>query len=400
MLKKLRGKFVLVNMAIVVGMLIVIFSLVYQITSMNLENESTNMLHAAAQSATRPGTHTRPEGVQLPYFTLRVSNWGVVTAAGVSHFDLGDEAFMQALLEQVLASEQTVGMIHAYHLRYYRTTHMGDTVIAFLDVSSHRAVLKDLLQICFGIGFVSVLLFFGISLLLANWAVKPVEKAWSQQKQFVSDASHELKTPLTVIMSNAELLQGQDLEPQSRGRYVDSILTMAGQMRKLVEGLLELARADNGQVKKCFNQIDYSSLASEALLPFEPVFYERGMHLTSRIEEGIRIKGSEQHLRQVIEILLDNACKYASMGIVAVQLQRQGRSCLLTVDSPGNPIPAEDLDRIFERFYRTDRARTGDGSFGLGLSIAKSIVSEHGGRIWAQSNQTGNRFSVQLPLGG
>lgn len=398
MLKKLRGKFILVNMAIVIGMLIVIFSLVYQFTSTNLENEGTAMLRSAAQTATHPGVPKRPEDVRLPYFTLRVSSWGVITAAGNNHFDLSNDAFLQSLLDEVLASKSDMGTIQDQGLRYYKTAAMGDLIIAFLDISSYQSALNSLLQVSFVIGFVSVLLFFCISLLLANWAVKPVEKAWNQQKQFVSDASHELKTPLTVIMSNAELLQGQDCDPESRERFAGSIMTMSRQMRKLVEGLLELARADNGQVKKNFVQLDYSHLVSDALLPFEPLFFEQGMQLHSRIAEEICVKGNDQYLRQVVEILLDNACKYAAAGIVAVQLQRQGRNCLLTVDSPGEPIPQQELERIFERFYRTDMARTGSGSFGLGLSIARSIVSEHGGRIWAQSNQTGNRFCVALPI--
>ena len=108
--------------------------------------------------------------------------------------------------------------------------------------------------------------------------------------------------------------------------------------------------------------------------------------------------GSEQYLHQLVDILLDNAGKYSAPGIVAVDLQRQGRGqCLLTVANPGEPIATEDLKRIFERFYRTDKARSRTGSFGLGLAIAQSVVQEHGGRIWAESNVTGNRFCVLLP---
>lgn len=225
-----------------------------------------------------------------------------------------------------------------------------------------------------------------------------LQQTEESRRQFVSDASHELKTPLTVIMSNAELLQNPDCEEESRGQFAGNILSMSYRMRSLVEGLLELARADNGQIKKNFAAVDYSKLVSDSLLPFEPVMYERGLILESKIEPGITMTGSEQYLRQLGDILLDNAAKYSAPGIVAVELRRGAKGqCLLTVSNPGEPIPREDLKRIFQRFYRSDKARTGTGSFGLGLSIAESIVTEHKGRIWAESNSTGNRFCVQLP---
>ena len=137
---------------------------------------------------------------------------------------------------------------------------------------------------------------------------------------------------------------------------------------------------------------------SDALLPFEPVFFEKGLILESDIQPNIMIRGSWEHLRQVLEILLDNATKYSAKGIVCVNLQRQGRGhCLLTVSNPGEPISRAELEQIFERFYRVDEARSRTGSFGLGLPIARTVVREHGGKIWAQSNRTGNCFCVLLP---
>ena len=125
---------------------------------------------------------------------------------------------------------------------------------------------------------------------------------------------------------------------------------------------------------------------------------ERRSHTHNYLELAYVLKGSAMHLRQVLEILLDNAQKYSAPGTVDICLQRHGRNqCLLSVSNPGNPIPQEDLEAIFQRFYRVDSARTHSGSFGLGLAIAQRIAQEHGGQIWAQSNKTGNRFSVLLP---
>lgn len=397
MLKKLRQKFILINMGIVAAMLIVIFAMVFHFTKTDLENQSTAMLQSLSQSVQQPGG-IRDRQAQLPYFIIQITIHGDVIATGNTYFDLTDQVFLQELIQFVYTAQSPSGVIDAYDLRYSRVSALDMQKLIFVDISSQRAALASLVQVSVLIGIIGLVAFWGISILLARWAIKPVEKAWQQQRQFVSDASHELKTPLTVIMSNAELLQSPECDEESRTQFSGSILTMSHQMRHLVEGLLELARADNGQTKNAFAKIDYSKLVSDSLLPFEPVLFERGLTLEGRIEPGITLTGSAQHLHQVVDILLDNAGKYASPGIVMVTLQRQGRgNCLLTVSNPGEPIPQPELERIFERFYRVDKARSRTGSFGLGLSIARGIIQNHNGKIWAQSNSTGNCFFVQLP---
>lgn len=393
MLKQLRLKFIAVNMGIVTAMLLIIFGLVYHFTSIDLDNRSIEFVNALAQDSVH---FPREDAAQLPHFTIQINPFGDLVVSGTSYYDLTDEAFLQDLIQLVYTSEEAHGLIEKYDLRFSRRAGMGIQKIAFVDISGQRAALGSLVRTGLGIGALSIVVFLGISILLARWAVKPVEKAWQQQKQFVSDASHELKTPLTVIMSNAELLQSEDQETKEKS--ISGILTMCRQMRGLVEGMLELARADNGQVRKSFGTVDFSGLVGDGLLPFEPVFYEQGLTLSGNVEEGIGVTGNAQYLGQVVDILLDNARKYSAPGIVNVKLQRLGKNqCLLTVSNPGEPIAQEELEKIFERFYRTDQARSRTGSFGLGLSIAQSIVREHNGKIWAQSNATGNCFFVQLP---
>lgn len=398
MLKKLRLKFILINMGIAAAMLVIIFSLVFHFTKSDLDNQSSATLQSLCRSVQQPGGLVRPgEDVQLPYFVLQISLHGDVVASGNTYLDLTDEGLVHELIQTVYTADASTGYIHRYDLLYGRVGDMGFQRIVFVDVSSQKAALASLVQVSILIGVASMVAFLGISILLAGWAIRPVEKAWQQQRQFVSDASHELKTPLTVIMSNAELLQGPDCTEENRQQFTTSILTMSHHMRALVEGLLELARADNGRVRSSFEKLELSTVVTDAVMQFEPVFYERGLLLESSIQPLIRCAGSRQHLYQVADILLDNAAKYSAPGIVSIQLQRQGRSrCLLTVSNPGEPIPQEDLKRIFERFYRADEARSRTGSFGLGLSIAQSIVQEHGGKIWAESNPTGNRFCVLL----
>ena len=399
MLKKLRLKFIAVNMGIVIAMLLVIFGLIYHFTKSDMEQQSFNALQDLTQSVQQYGSYLPGKtDVQLPHFVIQVNLWGEMTISGSTYMDLSDEKLLRELIEYVYTADTSTGYMEKYNLLFSKVPAMGVQRLIFVDISIQKATLTSMVETSILVGLVSLLAFLGISFLLARWAVKPVDRAWKQQKQFVSDASHELKTPLTVIMSNAELLQSPNCDEENRQKFAGSILTMSHQMRKLVEGLLELARADNAQVKKSFSAVDYSKLVADALLPFEPIFYEKGLTLQSNLQQGIVLTGSEQYLHQLVDILLDNAGKYSAPGIVAVDLQRQGRGqCLLTVANPGEPIATEDLKRIFERFYRTDKARSRTGSFGLGLAIAQSVVQEHGGRIWAESNVTGNRFCVLLP---
>ena len=343
MLRRLRLKFVMINMTIVTAMLCVIFGLIYHSTRMDLETENLNMMRAVAAlpALDRPGRPDElPEEVRLPYFILQIEADGTVSAFGGGYYDLSDWEFLQALADEVGETYGDTGVLEEYNLRFCRvSTPMGARLV-FSDISSERSTLDSLVRTCLLIGALSFLAFLGLSLLLARWAVRPVERAWAQQRQFVADASHELKTPLAVITTNAELLQNGD-ESGPAGH----ILSTARQMRALVEGLLELARADDGGAEIPMARVDWSALVEEATLPFEPVFFERGLALTSRVQPELSVWGREEELRQVVDILLDNARKYAiSPSTVYLHLDRTGHNrCLLMMENRGNPLSTEEL---------------------------------------------------------
>lgn len=401
MLRKLRIKFVCVNMLIAIMMLLVIFCLVYHFTSTNLENQSIGMMQNLAEEPFRMGAPGElVDDIQLPYFVLQLGRSGNLIAVGGGYYDLSDEEFLVEMIETSVASGKRIGIIEEYNLRYYRTISPMNQRIVFADISSERATLKSLVETCVVIGLLSCAVFFGISLLLARWAVKPVDNAWRQQKQFVADASHELKTPLTVIMANAQMLEQPEYDESQRRQFVSSILAMSKQMRGLVENMLELARADSGETKQDFKELDYSKLVADSILPFEPVFFEKDLKLETRVEREIRLVGREAQLKQLTEILLDNAGKYClPEGTVALTLHRQGRGhCLLTVSNPAPEMSREDCRDVFKRFYRADKARSRDGSYGLGLSIAESIVKGHSGKISCDYSEGLISFNITLPV--
>ena len=400
MIQRLRFKFVLVNMGIVTILLCTILGLVFYFTSAQLEMESIRMMEDIASRPFQLDAPGEPgPDVRLPFFTLQVGPHGELMSADSGYYDLSDGDLLSGLVATAAASPQRLGVISEYELRYYRVDAPASQRLVFADISSERATLEGLRTTCLLIGGLSFFAFLWVSILLSKWAVRPVELAWKQQRRFVAAASHELKTPLTVIMTNAELLAAPELREEKREKSLSSILAMSRQMRGLIEQMLELARTDSPEAAALFRPVDLSRLVSQAVLPFEPLFFERGLSLDAQVEEGIGVTGEETQLRRVVEILLDNAQKYAKPGgNAAVVLRRRGRGrCVLSVSDEGDPIPPEERRQIFQRFYRADPARSRDGSFGLGLSIAEGIVKQHRGRIWAESRDGRNIFSVELP---
>ena len=173
---------------------------------------------------------------------------------------------------------------------------------------------------------------------------------------------------------------------------------MSQQMKLLVEHMLELARSDAAQSRQQLHPVAFSKLVLDSAISFEGIFVENGMTLESTVEPDIHVLGNAQALQQVIDILLDNAGKYAYPDSeTTLHLYRVGHNkCQLKVSNPGPEIPPEELSKIFQRFYRIDKARSRNGSFGLGLSIAESIVAQHNGKIWAESKDGYNTFFISL----
>lgn len=401
MIQRLRIKFVCVIMAIVAVMLGGILGGVIHFTGQSMEVQSISMMRTIASSPFQQGNLGKPanDEVRLPFFTVQISSWGELIAASGGYFDLSDREYIQQIVNAALQSEQESGELKEQNLRYLKATSPRGFTIVFSDTTTEAATLKNMVYSCLAVFLGAMVVFLGISILLSHWAIRPVAVAWDQQRQFVADASHELKTPLSVIMANAELIQNEDTGEAERREFSNNILSMTYQMRTLVENMLEMARVDNGTLKMKFSDLDFSELVSDAVLSFQLLYEEQGMSLRCAVAEGIRVHGSEQHLYQVLDVLLDNALKYSSPnGTVRVELLQSGRTCTLAVASPGEPISREDLKNIFKRFYRADKARARNGSYGLGLAIAESVVEAHKGRIWAENGEGGNVFYVQLPL--
>ena len=410
MIRKLRLKFVAICMALVTAILAAVFFSVYFSMARNISDLSRQVLYRVVQEESVGGSMTRPDisiniggdRVLLPYFTVNLwtSRRGGYTAqiTGGTYANLEDTEELTTILQDCLSQDQREGTITAYHLRYLRQDNGLYEKLAFVDMSMEQAVLRKMMGSYLFIALASLLLLLGVSILLSHWATRPVEKAWKQQRQFLSDASHELKTPLTVILSNAELLEQAAL-PDKPARWSDNILSEAGRMRSLVEEMLTLARADNMVRTAVLTEVSLSDVAAGCALAFEPVAFEAGKSLNYTLAENVTVLGDGEKLRQLISVLLDNAIKYgADGGTITLSLEKTDRQAKLTVSNPGDPIPPEQLSHLFERFYRADASRGEKSGFGLGLSIAQTIATEHKGTLKAESDAVSTRFLYTMPL--
>ena len=241
-------------------------------------------------------------------------------------------------------------------------------------------------------GSIALVVFFFIAVFLANKIVKPLERNYQKQKQFVSDAGHELKTPISVVSTNAELLSREIGENQ----WLQNIQYENQRMGILVGQLLDLARTEN--ISEQMEYIDLSHLVAGEALPFESVAFEQGLTLHTHIEEQIRLQGNSNQLRQLTSILLDNAIRHSTPpGNIILTLRKEHNQIKLAVTNSGAPIPEKQQKQIFERFYRMDSVRNSqDNHYGLGLAIAKGIVSAHRGHIEVSCDEGLVEFRVFL----
>ena len=309
-----------------------------------------------------------------------------------------DSETLEKCVKSALDSSKIFGQITDEGLMYLKKSDMAHSKIIFADNSFISGSLRTsvIISVLMLTGAMAVI--FLISLWLSGLAVKPVKRAWEQQKQFVADASHELKTPLTVILANNNIMMShKDSTVADERQWLESTEEEANHMKKLIDNMLFLAKSDAGETKVQLSTVDFSEMAEACALNFEPVAFEKEIMIDTDIESGITLEGDATQLNQLVHILVDNAVKYADPGTtVTIRLQKHGDKVEFSVNNKGTPIPKEDIEHIFDRFYRAEKSRTTKG-YGLGLSIARRITEGMNGKILVESNkENGTTFTVRF----
>lgn len=345
------------------------------------------------------GDDRRSNNTSIPVGVYSVDASGYFVIVSESATAIVDADVLSAIKDTVLESGDEIGQLSSLGLVYQKRTVDDRVFVAFADESyiSGWKTLAGSLAIS---GLFTLAVFFVIAMILSRWALKPVEEAWESQRQFVADASHELKTPLTVILANTSiLLKHPEQSIANQSQWVESTQVEAESMQGLVNEMLELAQVES-RAAVLHEPLDFSELVNGQVLQFESVAFERGCTFEDDIEDAIMVDGDAERLCKMVSTLVENALKYVDEGGAAsIGLHTEKDKVLLTVANTGSVISAEDLPHIFDRFYRTDKARTsGAGGYGLGLAIAREIAREHNGDITCTSGESGTTFTVTLPL--
>lgn len=401
MFKKLKIKFVLINMGLLTAVFIGIFGTIYLSTAYSIEKEMRMQLWSNIMLA--PQQKPIPKDARMD-MTIKIDLDNTNEVVAVSSKLNTDDLDINDIVTKVINGSEDINTIkiNGESFAYLKQDIGNGKRIVLMSKSFQQDMLWSLLRIFIGVGSLSLVVLFFISIYFTNKAINPLEETFKKQKQFIADASHELRTPLTIIKTNVSLLRENELETiQSQKKWINYIDSQASRMSTLINEMLSLANLDANRKKEERININLSKMLSDTLLVFEVVIFEKGLILEEDIVNDIFINGEKDQIKKLISILMDNAIKYTNdNGKILVSLKAERNKAKLIIKNTGEGIKKEHLEKIFERFYRVDDSRDrGTGGYGLGLSIAKAIVDDHKGKIHAESiinNETS--FIVELPL--
>ena len=444
MFKKLRRKILLLNMVLISVVMLLAFAVVYITTWQRTRSENLSRLDNQVFSAVSyvieangnsvesidiffdvessfsinegsPGMMSvRSVMVPSDYalsFMVEVDDDGGITSIN-SIIDMPHESYKEAA-QMALVLGKNNGTITLENKNWmYSVGHLTVSAalgqvpgsirsgrqIVFLDVTESRLTLRNLLITLSAVGIAVLVVFYFISMYFSKRAVSPVIEAWEKQKRFIANASHELKTPLTIISANCDaLLENRQETVDSQRKWIDYIQAGADRMTHLTMQLLTLAKMDESSHIASPENVDMSGLVIECIRSMEAMAIKRGLTITHDTLPDVVLRSDGDNITTVIMVLLENAIKYADSRVDVV-LKKEKRRVLFAVSNDGEGICEGDLPKVFDRFYRGDKSREGNESYGLGLSIAKTIVESLGGKIEVESAAGEHTsFVVTLP---
>lgn len=364
-------------------------------------------LHAFSQlpagKAEKPGKNRQAfprklgeeKDISVVFYTPETGEYSILSGS-----DNLSEEELPGLLIAVTNQEKDFGFLSGSRVIYYKNG-SNPCKIALTGTGYLTHSMLKLCAALLGIWAGAMALFWAISRKLSAIAARPMEEAIRREKQFVADASHDLKTPLSVILANnAILMENPDAPAGTLARWLDSTQLAAKRMQQLIGEMLTLAEAERQDAPLTLEPIDLADIAMKAALELESVAFEKNVTLDTDLPEKCVIRGNTDYLLRIVTSLLENALKYEPAGgQVILALTQSKRKTVLSVRNPGSRIPEEDLPHVFDRFYRSDKSRTNSqGSFGLGLAITKEMTQRLGGSVTAASSEAeGTTFRVLFP---
>lgn len=404
MFKKLEKKFVIVNMLMISAVILISFATIHCLTYINIQNQNKLRMESISTSTLRYmqmsgnsaviGDSQQIPGEYLQGFGLIINSKGEYVFD--SSFGAVSKEELLKALQQIIGGERPPSAIVLLGQKFQCTiSTIGDInseaqqlyQITFLNVTDSYQTLIQLLSTFVLTGVITLIAIFGISVYFAKQSIIPIEQSYIQQKQFIQDASHELKTPLASIRANLDAVKSNpDETVYAQQKWLGFIDYEVERMTKLVGDLLYLARSEYDNVSLESEPIHLSQVIENAIASIEVIAFEKQLVLKQQVESGVSINGNQDKVEQVVKILFDNALKYTNdKGAISVKLEADKNWAIFTVSNTGIGISKKDITNIFDRFYRADTSRKHDGSYGLGLAIAKSLVEGMAGEILVSS---------------
>ena len=397
MIYRLQRKFILICTVSVLTVITLVFGVILLLNISSMNRNMDMLADRVSEGGGKfPGSvNEKPQPDKMPprnekdfefitpetpystrHFTVFFDNNGEVARTNTeSIYSITDEVAID-YAESVLVGGNERGWTSNYRYKVF-SSEMG-TGVVFVDGSMSRSSLMQSMTIAGLVLLGCAALVLLLIILLSKRVVKPIAESYEKQKQFITDASHELKTPLTLILTNLDIAESE----LGKNEWLDDIRSEGHRMTELVNQLVELSRMDEEQPLN-ISEVAFGQLVADTVSEFEPLAIERGKHINASIDKEITYLGDEAPLHRLLGILMDNAIKYCdSGGEISVNLHK-GRKVILTVENTYTAVGEIELHRLFDRFYRTDKARKFTGGYGIGLSIAKAIVEKHKGEITA-----------------
>ncbi|MGG7164969.1 sensor histidine kinase [Clostridium ihumii] len=417
MFDRLKSKFILINMMLLTVVFLAIFGTIYIMTSTNINREINMTLDNLIKNGNinkpkiKEFDKTSNELIKANHkpipnsdsIVVEVDNTGNILKKFQSFGVDIDDAILKNAINTTLNTESSSGTItiDSTNYSYLKYTSEFGRKIAFVDRSHYEYLMAELLKNFLLIGSISLIALFVISVYLTNKTIAPIKETFEKQKEFIANASHELKTPLTIIKTNTSLILSNPQDTvENQSKWINYINAQADRMSTLINEMLSLAKLDIAENKLTLTPINISKIMNNMILMFDAVLYENEIDLESNIQNDVLINGDQESIKKLFSIIMDNAVKHTNPGgKITVSMFIEKSKVRIIIKNTGEGIAPEHLEKIFERFYRVDSSRDRKtGGYGLGLSIATSIVKQHKGKIYAESEiNKSTSFIIELP---
>ncbi len=413
MIKQLKRRFVTAIMAAAFAMLVVVLAAVNLLVFINTDTKANEMLTIIKDSNGVINYMTDSDINILDYFdpTGSVENQGVYTvrffyvcfaengelqAVNTEHFETMSVETAKELAQRAIESDKEIAYINSSFKYIIDKNESGSSTVYFMNMSNELKSCSTILKYSFIIGFLVYVLLFVVVVLVSGRAVQPFVENTVRQKQFITDAGHELKTPIAIISANAEVLEMMNGENE----WTASIKHQTERLSSLIKNLLVLSKAEEKSKHESFSEVAISDIVSATVASFSAVAYRNGKRLFAEVQPTLTMWGNEKALAELTNILLDNAVKYAADGSkIELSLYQKGRQIILQTENVLEKGTAVNTDRLFDRFYRSDKSRSREtGGYGIGLSIAKAIADSHKAVLHAESVGDKIKFTVTFNI--